>query len=870
MNYKIVLVIVVVLVLLLLVNILLYAKEYYVAKNGIDDNPGTFSSPWKTIAKANSQVQPGDIIYIRAGIYQETIKPDRSGTEGNYITYRNYQDEIVTISNVSYGANLKDKKYIKIDGITFDGGNESDPNMDYWIYGNNTSYCVIQNCNFRFCKGWSGIGLREGSHHNKILNNKAHHVGKPEPPAPNDEGEVIDIAYGSHYNLIEGNEASYGGHDVLRIRSSNYNIVRNNHFHNHWGRVGGLVAVERDRNEKSGIGWNVIENNIFSFAANYHNNVWPNPGLQIKQSNDIIRRNLFYNCYGSGFYIFCSGDDPLPTLNNKVYHNVFYNNGYNDREKNMHGMALYDWAGQDEMIANQVIKNNILYHNAKPGIEYSGTQASDHIVENNYEANPYFQDESNYDFNLQPNSPCIDAGTFLTKTDGSSSGTQIKLEDASYFCDGFGIVAGDLIQLEGQIQTARIVTINYDENIITIDKALSWNNGQGVSLPYDGTAPDIGSFEYLEDTTLNINASAYPSSGLVPLTVNFTANSTGGVKPFSYHWNFGDGEYSIEQNLTHTYTKTQVYAVTLFVIDNEGSQANDTLTINAFSSGNLINNTFEKGDDGWGDAIGNTNYERDNTTAFRGSYSMHVYATGAASKLSIGMNPEKWNINQYPFLSVAYKIPNNVPIGIFFNTDAGWVCLGGSKKYSSGSYPVNNSYTLVDDDCWHLITINVRNEINKVFSSVDSVLEFEWYTQNNGQQGDEFWFDEVMVLTDNNAPPTASISLSDPSPTKSGTVEVTLTTSKNVINVPTPFTFVQSDNSITSIVLSGVVPGTIFKGTFIVDETVAEGVGYFSLPTDILVDENNNEGNEITSGAYVKIDRTVPSKPQNLQGNFLR
>ena len=53
------------------------------------------------------------------------------------------------------------------------------------------------------------------------------------------------------------------------------------------------------------------------------------------------------------------------------------------------------------------------------------------------------------------------------------------------------------------------------------------------------------------------------------------------------------------------------------------------------------------------------------------------------------------------------------------------------------------------------------------------------------------------------------------------------------------------------------------------DETVAEGVGYFSLPTGILVDENNNKGNEITSGAYVRIDRTAPAKPKNVRGKFL-
>ena len=295
----------------------------------------------------------------------------------------------------------------------------------------------------------------------------------------------------------------------------------------------------------------------------------------------------------------------------------------------------------------------------------------------------------------------------------------------------------------------------------------------------------------------------------------------------------------------------------------------DDIILDTSVTGRLIHNTFEGENEGWGAAIGNTLYETDNSASYAGSYSMHVYATSAGSKLSIGVNPSGWNIDQYPFLSLAYKIPNNVPVGIFFNTDAGWISLGGSKNYNAGSYPINDAYRLADDGSWHVITFGVTEKIREVYPAASTVIEFEWYTQSNAKQGDEFWFDEVMVFADENMPPKASIHLSDPSPTKAGAVEVTLTTSKSVINVPTPLAFLEADNSIIYIELSGAVPGNIFTGIFIVDETVAEGGGYFSLPSDILVDEKNNKGNEITSGAYVKIYRTAPAKPKNLQGYFL-
>ena len=66
--------------------------------------------------------------------------------------------------------------------------------------------------------------------------------------------------------------------------------------------------------------------------------------------------------------------------------------------------------------------------------------------------------------------------------------------------DGWGIVAGDKIQLGGQTATARITSINYSTNALTLDTSLAWTSGQGVSLSYSGSAPDIGAFEFNSDT----------------------------------------------------------------------------------------------------------------------------------------------------------------------------------------------------------------------------------------------------------------------------------------------------------------------------------------------------------------------------------
>lgn len=132
---------------------------------------------------------------------------------------------------------------------------------------------------------------------------------------------------------------------------------------------------------------------------------------------------------------------------------------------------------------------------ATPGV----TGADAHAIE----ADPRFVDvppnpvgtPDQFDFHVQPDSPCIDAGAFLTTTRTAGSGTSIEVHDAAYFSDGYGIAEGDLIQLDGQAQTARITSVDRDADIIAVDTALTWSAGLGVALPYQGSAPDIGAFE---------------------------------------------------------------------------------------------------------------------------------------------------------------------------------------------------------------------------------------------------------------------------------------------------------------------------------------------------------------------------------------
>jgi PKD repeat protein len=112
-----------------------------------------------------------------------------------------------------------------------------------------------------------------------------------------------------------------------------------------------------------------------------------------------------------------------------------------------------------------------------------------------------------------------------------------------------------------------IATVSCNEMHGTI----SSTKGSSGTLYFQRTSgfPEVVGADFTADLT----------SGPVPLTVNFTDQSTGDIT--SWSWDFGDGATSTEQNPSHTYTDAGTYTVSLAVTGPCGS---DTETKTDFIS----------------------------------------------------------------------------------------------------------------------------------------------------------------------------------------------------------------------------------------------------------------------------------------------
>ncbi len=547
------------------------------------DCSGNDGNAYQKLSGAATVASPGDTVFIRAGNYNEQLRPEQSGAPGNRITYKNFGDEEVVIS----GSTLSPAIWIyEIDFVTIEG--LVIKNVRRWLNALGSNYIIIKKNTFENAMdagGSSKTGLFfQKADHNRI------------------EGNIIDSSnqdnigmVQSNYNLIEGNVITRAKHALWALKCSNYNVIRDNYFHNGLQKIGeiydcdGVGHGDAPYNKITSLDntkFNVVEHNVFSYTPSPVD-ASPYAGIQYAGQKGIIRNNVFYECEGPPISLTLYSDEATFNYGNRIYHNVFFKNEFGGIEisgnkshtfydnqiknnifyKNKFVQRDFRWSWYMEL-HNQPVQlltgrttdiniesNNFFSKQADEiyTITYGSRTASSNpapesltwweanhssTFKNNLQIGPQFMDTTNYDFHLMSGSPMIDAGTFLTHTRTTNSGLTMEVDDASYFVDGFGIrsYSGDTIQLEDQDLKAVITKVDYASNTLYLDVPLSWTKGQKLSKSYNGHAPDIGAFEFRDNTTADDKSLNDPESEIVifpnPTTSRLTimGNEIGRIK----------------------------------------------------------------------------------------------------------------------------------------------------------------------------------------------------------------------------------------------------------------------------------------------------------------------------------------------------
>lgn len=440
-----------------------YAADYYVTPNGNDSGPGSKPQPWKTITKANQVLQPGDTVYVAPGEYRQRIEPARSGSNGQYITYSAYDGRpVITAPPGKVAIMLSNKSYIRIAGFGVDGkGAFTKSNVDSFVQMTGGGWNIIENGDFKNAKGWTGISL-QNTHYNKLLNNRIDNVGAwvaPKPSGPAEGvGDMINLTCANN-NLIQGNTLSRGGHTLLH-NNGNYNVIRKNEFDQQWGEGIGYRAMELTANmrfcEKT-IGHSLVEHNTFRNMLKAPSKD-ETTGFKVEGTGHIVRYNTVNKVLGPATTCVIRPPIILKCQNNRIYNNTFID-----------AKVVWEYRqyGKGEGVDN-IIKNNQLINTAQARV-YGSNQSLNNIAGTNV----------------------VDKGLFLTTASSNGDGKTVVVEDARWFTDGFGVVAGDRVQVGGNPPIA-VTAVNYQADTLTFEKPLKWGKGDRVGLPYSGKAPDVG------------------------------------------------------------------------------------------------------------------------------------------------------------------------------------------------------------------------------------------------------------------------------------------------------------------------------------------------------------------------------------------
>ncbi len=317
---------------------------YYVSPDGSDGNSGSENFPWKTIQHAVDEINGGERIIIKAGIYKEGVYIDKKANEGK---------EII-IEGEGYDRTI-------IDGSSADRDT---------VFFENAKYIKFRKIKIKKAKR-AGIRLSY-SDHIELSELKIENCGK--------WGIFTDF---SDYttvsdSIISGSKLEHG---IYISNSSDYAEIKNNKVFNNYA-CGIQINADPSMGGDGISSECTIENNIV-----YNNGKGGGAAINLASVRDsVIKNNLIYNNFAGGIALWDDAQgNEWGSKNNKILHNTIYFSDYDGR-----------WAIsiKNGSVKNSVY-NNILLGGGSGGFEYNESSLEGLKIDYNI----YYRKNSNYMIN---------------------------------------------------------------------------------------------------------------------------------------------------------------------------------------------------------------------------------------------------------------------------------------------------------------------------------------------------------------------------------------------------------------------------------------------------------------------------------------
>jgi parallel beta-helix repeat protein len=329
----------------------LSAQDYYVsALSGNDTNSGSENAPFATINKGIAAVNAGGTVYVMNGTYTNqnygtalahssdgslsvnmsnppAVTINKSGTEGNYITIRNYPNHSPKIIFDGKGGILISgpQSYVIIEGFEVQGP-AADITYDMAITERNWKVkCDQDGLNYTH-NYFSGFGIWGGFSQNFL----------------------------HHHIIVRNNIVHHTTGSGIRFNDSDHITIENNTVYNTtW--------------------WTSNASSAIVFAETKSQSSSDN-GDNIKM---IIRGNTVYNNWNRiPFYMTQgvvppNGNPPSGNYGNASYSTI------------LDGQGLYVTRSDDDYYGTFLFENNLCVNNGKNGINFDRSEGSSALIRNN-------------------------------------------------------------------------------------------------------------------------------------------------------------------------------------------------------------------------------------------------------------------------------------------------------------------------------------------------------------------------------------------------------------------------------------------------------------------------------------------------------
>lgn len=287
-------------------------KTWYVALTGNDAAPGTKKElALKSIQVAIEKAGPGDVISIAPGVYMQSFRTVRSGTEDTPITILGTKDTVISGSQ-SHVIDIN-HSYITLKNFTVDGkinqGQSMSDYRDKLIYAigierkKGVEHVVIDAMTIKNAGG-ECVRFRYFARHNEIKNSTIQNCGRFDyqfgDGGKNGEGIYIGTA---PEQLDDGKNPT-----------DDRDVSENNWVHNNTISTNANECVDVKESSKN----NLVERNLCSNQLDEESG-----GLDARGSYNTFRYNTVFDTKGAGIRL--GGDSDDDGIYNNVYGNTLRN-----------------------------------------------------------------------------------------------------------------------------------------------------------------------------------------------------------------------------------------------------------------------------------------------------------------------------------------------------------------------------------------------------------------------------------------------------------------------------------------------------------------------------------------------------------------